>query len=112
MIFMWTDTAPGTGGTYLALDSVGHQARIFARHPEGLHCTTREMPDAQAAYAREHGAQSVIELCSEFHELVGCVGDVALVHPWMLHAASGNPTGCEGAVMCHSARPFSVGRWR
>ena len=107
MIFMWTDTAPRGGGTYLASDSVRHNARLFAQHPEGLPCVPRNgrnpMGEASAAYARaERGGQpgdggddAIISLCSSDrrYELVGNAGDVALVHPWMLHCASGNTSG-------------------
>ena len=108
MIFMWTDTAPRGGGTYLASDSVRHNARLFAQHPEGLPCVPRNdgdnpMADASAAYARaerggelgDGGDNSIISLCSNErrYELVGKAGSIALVHPWMLHCASGNTSG-------------------
>jgi hypothetical protein len=108
MIFMWTDTGPRGGGTYLASDSVRHNARLFAQHPEGLPCVPRNdgenpMSDASAAYARaerggelgDGGDDSIIGLCSNErrYELVGKAGDIALCHPWMLHCASGNASG-------------------
>ena len=102
MVFMWTDTtAPGGGGTFLATDSIAHQAKLFARHPEGLNCVNHEMRDATAAYMAAEAAAagkpltaggSMADLCSNFVELLGRAGDVALVHPWMLHRASGNAT--------------------
>jgi hypothetical protein len=108
MIFMWTDTGPKGGGTYLASDSVRHNARLFARHPEGLPCVPRTnsenpMSDASAAYARaerggvegDGGDDTIIGLCANErrYEMLGNAGDIALVHPWMLHCASGNTTG-------------------
>ena len=89
----WTDTGPKGGGTFLASDSVRHQARLFARHPGGLPCVPRNdgenrMNDASAAYARaerggevgDGGDDSIIGLCAgeRRYELLGNAGCVFL----------------------------------
>jgi len=75
------DVAPGAGGTYIAPESVGHLARELAAHPEGLDLVDRAIGVA------------ISERCTEFVELHGRAGDIFLLHPFMLHSASPNPTG-------------------
>ncbi len=79
-IVIWSDIEPGSGGTFIAPDSIGPIARYLARYPEGLH-------PAQVRFGTQ------IEHCHEFEEVIGQVGDVLLIHPYMLHAASSNPSG-------------------
>eukprot|EP01043_Picozoa_sp_COSAG02_P045848 COSAG02_NODE_4233_length_5606_cov_115.218230_2_plen_196_part_00 len=77
---------PGAGGTFIAADSPAHVARWFAEHPEGQ--GGDNPPPGQA----DLPAAEIIERCSDFVELTGSVGDVVLMHPFMLHAFSVNPT--------------------
>jgi hypothetical protein len=77
-VVMWTDIYPQGGGTFIAPDSIGPVARYLVEHPEGV------LPDSFG---------HLIAHCNEFLELTGQTGDVALLHPFMLHAASGNPSG-------------------
>ena len=77
---IWSDIEPHSGGTFAAADSVGPIARHLANHPEGL------LPG-------EAGFGELIHQCSDFIELTGRTGDVVLLHPYILHSASNNPSG-------------------
>lgn len=79
-IVIWSDILPQSGGTFVAPDSVGHIARYLAQYPEGL-------------YSKEAQFGKQIEHCKQFEEVTGKIGDVILIHPYMLHAASSNPSG-------------------
>jgi len=79
-IVIWSDILPQSGGTFVAPDSVGHVARQLVNYPQ------RQLnKDAQFG--------KLISNCEQFEEVTGEVGDVILIHPFMLHAASGNPSG-------------------
>ncbi|HLK56522.1 MAG TPA: hypothetical protein VKU00_08160 [Chthonomonadaceae bacterium] len=82
-IVIWSDIAPQGGGTFVACDSVGPVARLLAAHPEGV------LPGGPP----EAPFNSLIHACKEFIELTGQVGDVALIHPFVLHASSQNHSG-------------------
>lgn len=80
---IYTDIKPRSGGTFIARDSIAPVARLLAGCPAGLH------PDGtQAGYL----IPGLIEQCSDFAELTGEAGDVVLVHPYMLHRVSVNPS--------------------
>ena len=80
---IYTDILPRSGGTFIACDSIAPVARLLARCPAGVH------PDGtQAGYL----IPGLIEQCSDFAELTGEAGDVVLVHPYMLHRVSVNPS--------------------
>jgi hypothetical protein len=76
-IVLWTDVHSRGGGTFVATDSVGVVARFLAERPEGV------LPD-------ELQQTRLVEQCHEFVELTGKVGDVVLMHPFVLHATSQN----------------------
>ncbi len=76
----WTDVAPHSGGTFVACDSIGPVARYLLDHPEG---TT----------LKEFNFGSLIHQCHDFEETTGRAGDIYLLHPFMLHAASQNLSG-------------------
>ena len=82
-IVLWSDIAPRGGGTFVACDSVAPVARLLADHPEGL--PPRGAPEASFS--------SLINQCQEFLELTGRIGDVVLIHPFVLHASSQNHSG-------------------
>ena len=63
---------------FIACDSVPVIARHLHAHPEGL------MPNQ---------FRGLTEQCTDFTELTGETGDVVLLHPFVLHAASQNPSG-------------------
>ena len=75
--------SPQGGGTFAACDSVAPVARLLAAHPEGV----------SPGGAPEASFGSLIHQCREFVELTGRVGDVALIHPYLLHASSQNLSG-------------------
>ena len=79
-IVIWSDIEPHSGGTFVATDSVQPIARLLANHPEGL------LPGAA-------GFGALVDRCSRFVELTGRTGDVVLLHPYILHSASYNPSG-------------------
>lgn len=76
-IVLWTDMYHRGGGTFVAPDSIGVVARYLADHPEGVLPTDID-------------TNALIHQCQEFVEMTGEVGDVVLMHPYMLHATSQN----------------------
>lgn len=81
----YSDVRSKAGATVIATDSVAVVARFLAAHPEGVH------PDALQAGG--HLVPVLMDQCHEFDELTGSAGDLALVHPFVLHRAVPNPTG-------------------
>ena len=79
-VIFWSDVLPHSGGTAVAFDSVGPVARRLAAHPEGLN-------------PNELGTKELAHECQRFGELTGNLGDVALIHPYLLHATYANPSG-------------------
>jgi hypothetical protein len=79
VIGVFSDIEPRGGGTFIACDSIGHVVRLMAAHPEGL------LPPDLLVAARE-----IVERCHDFVETTGEVGDVYLLHPFMLHTHSLN----------------------
>jgi hypothetical protein len=77
-IVVYSDILPRSGGTFVACDSVKSIARRLYEHPEGL------LPG-------QFGG--LIEACADFTEITGKAGDVCLLHPFVLHAVSQNPSG-------------------
>jgi hypothetical protein len=77
-LVLWDDVLPQSGGTFVACDSVPLVARRLFEHPEGL------LPG---------GFGGLIENCHDFDEALGQRGDVYLLHPFILHSASFNPSG-------------------
>jgi hypothetical protein len=79
-LVLWSDIELRGGGTFVAADSVGPVARLLADTPEGI------LPDDF-----DYGA--LISQCDDFVETTGRLGDVVLLHPFVLHAASQNHRG-------------------
>ncbi|MFN3652334.1 MAG: phytanoyl-CoA dioxygenase family protein [Armatimonadota bacterium] len=79
-LMLWSDLQPKGGGTFLARDSVPVVARYLAERPEGVRPARLEVRRLMAE-------------CRDFVEVTGRVGDVVLMHPFMLHAASPNHSG-------------------
>ena len=78
-IVVWSDIYPKSGGTFVACDSVQHVAqRLYMNIQKGL------LPG---------GFGQLIDKCEDFVEITGEAGDVVLLHPFILHAASQNPSG-------------------
>ena len=82
-MFFYSDIAPESGGTQIMVDSVGVTARVLAQYPRGLH------PDSVQGYINPH----MIRECKEFAELTGEAGDMAIIHPYMVHRVAANPSG-------------------
>ena len=76
-IVVWSDIDPQGGGTFLACDSVPQVARYLVNHPEGVH---------PYAFPTQH----FVDPCTDFVEATGQVGDVYIMHPYMVHASSFN----------------------
>jgi len=81
--YLYSDILPGSGGTQMCVDSIGVVARLLAQHPEGIH------PDSVQSYIQPH----MNKACKEFEELTGEAGDLAIMHPYMVHRVAGNPSG-------------------
>ncbi len=80
VIVVWSDIAHQGGGTFIASDSIEVMAKFFLEHPEGIDPKDFDFP-------------SLIAQCKEFVEVTGKVGDVIIMHPFMLHASSPNLSG-------------------
>ena len=79
-IVVWSDIYPQSGGTFVACDSVKYIARYLLENPQGF------LP-------HEAGFAQFIHECKDFMEITGQAGDVILIHPFVLHAGSRNPSG-------------------
>jgi hypothetical protein len=79
-LIYWTDVEHRGGGTFVACDSVGPVARYLAAHPEGT-------------ILREFNFGSLVTECKDFLETSARVGDIYLLHPFILHASSQNLSG-------------------
>jgi hypothetical protein len=77
VVALFSDIAERGGATSIACDSVGHIARFLAEHPEGI------LP-------RGFPVSDIIARCEDFVETTGSIGDVFLLHPFMLHSWSIN----------------------
>ncbi len=84
MIFVYSDIKPRGGGTFGALDSVGVVARRLAQFPEGID-PSKPTPGFEF--------KTLVKECHDFTEWTGNVGDIILMHPYMLHAVSQNHSG-------------------
>lgn len=82
---IYSDILPKSGGTFIATDSIAPVARLLAAHPEGFHADSVQGAGYLIPY--------LIEQCSAFEELTGEAGDMAILHPFMLHRAVPNPSG-------------------
>jgi len=76
-LVLWSDVRHQGGATFVAADSVGPVARYLAERPEGVLPTEFDVP-------------SLVGQCTEFVEATGQVGDVYLLHPFVLHAKAQN----------------------
>jgi hypothetical protein len=76
-VVLWSEVVHRGGPTVAATDSIGPVARYLAAHPEGLLPGT--IPYMEIA-----------EESSEFVEATGEIGDVYLLHPFVLHTRSQN----------------------
>jgi len=80
VIVIWKDIQPCGGGTFIAPDSIKPVAEHLMADKTGIHPFTGGWGD-------------LITQCHDFREVTGKAGDVILMHPYMLHASSQNPSG-------------------
>jgi hypothetical protein len=78
-LVIWRDIQTRSGGTFYAPDSVPLICKELLDNPEGL--------------SHFHKWARWIDKCRDFREVVAGTGDVIIVHPYMLHAPSQNPSG-------------------
>lgn len=76
-LVIWSDIEPRGGGTFVARDSVPIVAKYLQARREG-------------ARPGEFPFRDMIAQCHDFAEVTGRVGDVVLLHPFVLHASSQN----------------------
>ncbi|KAG7398625.1 hypothetical protein PHYBOEH_010780 [Phytophthora boehmeriae] len=92
MIFLFSDIAPGEGGTAVSVGSHKWVARLLEKNePRGM------KGGAVSYHARQFERRKVVEVN-------GKAGDVMLVHPFLLHARSKNlgQKGVESVrIMCN-----------
>jgi hypothetical protein len=94
VIPLFTDIAPGGGGTMICPAAIPIMAKYLRDHPEGV--SPRMTPRAQnPTWEPEVGLKFFNDVAKsmrreDFVEVTGKVGDVFLLHPLMLHAASSN----------------------
>lgn len=92
-IMIFSEINPGDGGTAISLGSHRDAARILhSSEPAGL--TPNEISTRVSALPRP-----------EVLEMTGSPGDVALMHPFMLHAASPN-TGDKVRIITNKTFPL------
>lgn len=99
-LVLWTDVHHQGGATFVAADSVPVVARFLAGHPEGV--LPQDFPREQ-----------LMAQCHEFAEATGQVGDVYLLHPYILHAKSQNLLGLPRMITnppVHLLEPMSFNR--
>jgi hypothetical protein len=88
-LILWSDVVHQGGATFVAADSVGPVTRFLADHPEGVYPGGAALvdpdPDVVLTPYYDLSAQ-----CSDFVEATGEVGDVYLLHPFILHAKAQN----------------------
>lgn len=77
LFVIWSDIPHLGGATFIACDSIASVARLLASHPEGVN--------------KENIPRSI--RCREIIELTGKVGDIILLHPFMLHSEAKNVGG-------------------
>jgi hypothetical protein len=73
----WSDTESQGGGTFVAADSVPIVSRYLAEHRNGI-------------VLSEFNFGPLVSQCHDFVEVTGKVGDIVLLHPFILHASSQN----------------------
>jgi hypothetical protein len=81
-LVLWSDVHHRGGATFVAADSVGPVARFLAEHPEGV------LPPGGVGLGFPY--EDLIGGCADFVEATGEIGDVYLLHPFVLHAKSRN----------------------
>ncbi len=104
---LYTQVLARSGGTFLARDSIAPVAKLLAKYPTGFHADSVQGAGYLIPY--------LIDQCSDFEELTGEPGDLVILHPYMLHRRSINPTNRPRFIanlaivlkepMCFSRKP-------
>ncbi|KAJ7154541.1 hypothetical protein C8R46DRAFT_439619 [Mycena filopes] len=98
VIPIFSDIGPGGGGTAICTDGIPVVAKHLYENPQGVTpwMYARGTPESTGPDRLDFYSSIVQsrELASDasFHEMTGEVGDVYLLHPLMLHAATKNAT--------------------
>ncbi|KAK3109415.1 hypothetical protein LTR53_017359 [Teratosphaeriaceae sp. CCFEE 6253] len=98
VIPLFSDIKPKGGGTAICTDGIGLVAKMLYEHTAGLYPSlrSREDPDLSKDHANRRKiwndwvADPTLTRDESFCEATGEVGDVYLLHPFMLHSASRN----------------------
>ncbi len=97
-VVLWTDVSSEDGPTRVWIDSIGMIAEVLLNHPEGLE-------QMHIPY------QELVDRCQVPYDLVGCAGDVYLLHPFSIHASmpskTPNPRIISNPVI-QRAEPFPL----
>lgn len=80
MVPLFSDVLPQSGATQIATDSVGVVARFLSQFTEGVH--------ADGVQGNGYLIPKLIQQCTQFEELTGDAGDVAILHPCLLQERS------------------------
>jgi hypothetical protein len=88
-LVLWSDVRHQGGATFVAADSVAPVARFLAAHPEGVYPVEVPTP-AGSPEPERFSYPDLIGQCTRFAEATGEVGDVYLLHPYVLHAKAQN----------------------
>lgn len=99
-LIVWSDVIHQGGATFVATDSVPVVARFLAGHPEGLG-------------PHQFDFRDLVSQCHDFIEVTGKPGDVVLLHPYVLHAASQNVRGVARFITnppIHLKEPMNFNR--
>ncbi|KAI6782160.1 uncharacterized protein J7T54_002397 [Emericellopsis cladophorae] len=92
VVVLFSDIAPGGGGTMICPEAIPKVARYLYDHPQGV--SPRMKPRGHDEFKREKDLDWFIDVaksCTDFVEVTGEIGDVYLLHPLMLHSATFNP---------------------
>ncbi|RJE26159.1 hypothetical protein PHISCL_01509 [Aspergillus sclerotialis] len=96
VIPLFSDIKPKGGGTVICSDGIGLVAKHLYDHPEGTwpSLASRSGPDVAVSEQGElwsnWASDPQLTKDESFHEATGEVGDIYLLHPFMLHSASRN----------------------
>lgn len=90
---LFTDVPPSGGGTMIYPRGMREVAAHLRDHPEGV--SPRMVPRGEPAFRSNKDLSWYAEVASrgedgEFVEVCGSVGDIFLLHPLMMHAATNN----------------------
>lgn len=87
-LVLWSDVRHQGGATFVATDSVRPVTRFLAAHPEGVY--PLRPADGGDPNTTLLPYEDLTAECHEFVEATGEVGDVYLMHPFVLHAKAQN----------------------